>query len=360
MFALGLGVGDEIIAPSITFWGTVLQSYSLGATPVFADIDPVTLCIDPADVERRITDRTKVIVVVHYCGHPVDMDAIMAIARRRDVKVLEDVSHAHGGLYKGRRVGSFGDVSAASLMAGKSLVAGEGGIAWTDDDEAFDRMIAWGHYNRFGEDIGTESLRPFAGLPMGGTKGRLNQMSAALCRVQLKYYDERCEELREAINYFWDQLEGVPGLRSHRVDPASDSNMAGWYSSKGHYVPEELGGLSVSGFCQAVRAEGAVASPGCNKPLHQHRLFQDADVFGHGKPTRIANSDHDPREAVGDLPVSDEVNGRVFTFERFVRFRPEAIKCYAEAFKKVSEHHKELVADDPGDAGGVGGWSSAV
>jgi dTDP-4-amino-4,6-dideoxygalactose transaminase len=358
MFGLGLGVGDEIIAPSITFWGTVLQSYSLGATPVFADIDPLTLCIDPADVERRITDRTKVIVVVHYCGHPVDMDAIMEIARRRKVTVLEDVSHAHGGLCKGQRIGSFGDASAASLMAGKSLIAGEGGLAWTDDGEVFDRIVAWGHYNRFGEDIATESLRPFAGLPLGGTKGRLNQMSAALCRVQLKYYDERCEELRAAINYFWDQLEGVPGVRAHRVDPATDSNMAGWYSTKGHYLPEELGGLSVSRFCEAVRAEGGFASPGCNKPLHQHRLFQDADVFGHGRPTRVANTARDFREGPGELPVSEIIGGRVFTLERFVRYRPEAIDRYVAAFKKVVEHYEELIPGDAGKDASVGGWSS--
>jgi perosamine synthetase len=105
MYGLGIGRGDEIICPSITHWGSCLQVYALGGTVVFADIDPKTLCIDPDDMERRITDKTKAIVVVHYCGHPADMDRIMAIAKRRNLKVLEDVSHAHGTLYKGRMAG---------------------------------------------------------------------------------------------------------------------------------------------------------------------------------------------------------------------------------------------------------------
>jgi len=101
MFGCKVGVGDEVICQSTTYWATCIQAMSLGATVVFADIDPNTLCIDPNDIEHRITERTKVIVVVHYLGHPADMDAIMPIARRHGLKVIEDVSHAQGGLYKG-------------------------------------------------------------------------------------------------------------------------------------------------------------------------------------------------------------------------------------------------------------------
>src|SRR5687768_3625899 len=94
MYGAGVGRGDEVIAPSLTYWASALPAYVLGATPVFADIDPESLCIDPADVERRISPRTRAIVVVHYCGYPCDMDRIMEIANRRGVKVIEDVSHA--------------------------------------------------------------------------------------------------------------------------------------------------------------------------------------------------------------------------------------------------------------------------
>jgi len=116
MFGCKVGVGDEIIAPSVTYWATCLPAFSLGATVVFAEIDPDTLCLDPADIEHRITERTRAIVPVHYMGHPAEMDAIMAVAEKHGVKVIEDVSHAHGGVYKGRKVGAIGNVSAMSLM----------------------------------------------------------------------------------------------------------------------------------------------------------------------------------------------------------------------------------------------------
>ena len=146
MFGIGLGVGDELICPSITYWASGLPAMSLGATVVFAEIDPKTLCIDPKDFERRITPRTKAVVVVHYCSYPAPMDEIMAIARKHNVKVIEDVSHAQGGYYKGKMLGTFGDVAAMSLMSGKSFAIGEGGILVTDSEEIYQRAMLWGHY----------------------------------------------------------------------------------------------------------------------------------------------------------------------------------------------------------------------
>lgn len=356
LFGCGVGTGDEVICPSITYWASALPVFSLGATVVFADIDPVTLCIDPNDIEHRITDRTKAIMVVHYLGHPADMDRILAIARRYGLKVIEDVSHAQGGLYKGRKLGTFGDVAAMSLMSGKSLVAGEAGMLVTNDTEIYERAIAFGHYERFDDHITTEYLRQFQGLPLGGYKYRMHQLSAAVGRVQLKYYDQRCEEIRQAMNYFWDLLEGVPGIRAHRVAKDSGSNMAGWYAPHGHYVPEELGGLSITRFAEAVRAEGCQCVPGCNLPLHTHPVFNTADVYNEGKPTRIARSTRDVRQPAGSLPISEGIGRRVFSVPWFKRFRPALIEEYAAAFRKVATHYRSLLKDDPGDPPQIGTW----
>ncbi|MCK5738161.1 aminotransferase class I/II-fold pyridoxal phosphate-dependent enzyme, partial [bacterium] len=114
MFACEVGKGDEIICPSVTYWASCLQVMNLRGTVVFADILPDTLCIDPADIEHRITERTKAIMVVHYCGYPCDMDPILEIAKKHNIKVIEDVSHAQGGRYKGRLNGTMGDVCAFS------------------------------------------------------------------------------------------------------------------------------------------------------------------------------------------------------------------------------------------------------
>ena len=107
----------------------------------FADIDINTLCVDPDDIEHRITPKTKAIVAVHYAGHPCDMDKICAIAKKHGVKVIEDVSHAHGACWKGQKCGTFGDVAAMSVMSGKSLAVGEGGMLATNDQEILERAV---------------------------------------------------------------------------------------------------------------------------------------------------------------------------------------------------------------------------
>ncbi len=358
MFGCGVGVGDEIIAPSLTYWASVLPCFSLGATVVFAEVDPKTLCIDPNDIEHRITDRTKAILVVHYCAHPADMDPIMEIARKYNLKVIEDVSHAQGGLYKGRRLGTIGDVGAMSLMTGKSFATGEAGILITNNREIYERAIAFGHYERFNEDNiqVAEYLKPYLGLPLGGYKYRMHQMSSAIGRVQLKYYDERAAEVRRAISYFWDLLDGLPGIRPHRVE-YPDSDMAGWYSPVGFYVKEELEGLSITRFIQAVQAEGAVCSgPGVNKPLHLHPLFNTCDVYNHGKPTRIANAKQDVRQPKGSLPITEKINFTVYHIPRFAYYKKDIIEEHANAYRKVIENYKDLLKDDPGDPPEAGSW----
>lgn len=357
LFAAGVGVGGEVICPSITYWASALPCYSLGSTVIFADIHQDTLCINPRDIEQRINDRTQAIMVVHYVGHPADMDAIMDIANRHNVPVIEDVSHAQGGLYKGRKLGTFGKVNAMSLMSGKSLPIGEGGMLVTDDREMYERAIAFGHYRRFGEDIQSPDLRPYRGLPMGGIKGRMNQLCSAMGRVQLRHYDERAAEIRKAIHYFWDLLEGVPGLRAHRVPTESDSTMAGWYSARGHYKSLELAGLSVTRFAEAVRAEGSICQPGINLPLHTHPLFNTCDIYGHGKPTRNANTKRDVRQPPISLPVSKVIGALTYLIPQFKRYNPDVIEQHAAAYRKVAENYLALKPGDTGNPKSLIDWA---
>jgi perosamine synthetase len=356
MYACHVGVGDEVISPSLTYWATSLQAYNLGATIVFADIEEETLNIDADDIERKITDRTKAIMVVHYVGYPADMDKICAVADKHGIPVIEDVSHAQGGLYKGKLVGNFGKVAAFSLMSGKSLAIGEAGMLVTDDREIYERAVAFGNYSRFDDSIQNEELKPYVGLPLGGYKYRMHQMSAAVGRVQLAAYNQRMGEINDSMNYFFDCLEDTPGVRPHRPSKESKSTMAGWYAARGKYVPEELGGLSLTRFCQAVSAEGCSISPGANKPLHLHPLLNTCDVYGHGKPTRIANSDRDVREGDKSLTVTESVIKRLYSIPWFKKNRHEDIDQYAEAVRKVCANYKDLLADDPGDPADVGNW----
>jgi dTDP-4-amino-4,6-dideoxygalactose transaminase len=281
------------------------------------------------------------------------MDPILEIAGRHGVRVIEDVSHAHGGRYKGRLLGTIGDVGAMSLMSGKSLAIGEGGILITDDPLIYQRAIAFGHYERHASTLEDPGLSRLGGLPLSGHKFRMHQLSSAVGRVQLRHYARRMAEIQRAMNYFWDSLEGVPGMRAHRPPHGSGSTMGGWYTPHGLYRPEELGGLSVHRFCEAVREEGVSTRAGANHPLHLHPVMNEADIYGHGRPTRLANADRDLRQPAGSLPVTEALIERVYSIPWFKRFRPEIIEEYALAFRKVAEHADELIIEAPEPAAAV-------
>jgi len=362
MYGLGIGVGHEVIAPSLTYWASVVPAYTLGATPVFADVDPDTICIDPKDIEHRITSRTKAIVVVHYAGMPADMDAIMKIAAKHNLKILEDCSHAHGALYKGKEIGTFGDVAAFSLMTGKSLAIGEGGILFTDDRKVYERALLFGHYIRH-DEITLKELKPFIELPCGGFKHRIHQLSSAFGLVQLELYPEAMAEIDRAMNYFCDLLDdtaGIRPIRPARRKAGTSTTKGGWYFPLFKYVTEELEGLSLSKFSEAVCAEGSICNPGCNKPLHLHPLFTTMDVYGHGRPTRIAYLDESVKieQYIEPLPVAEDINRRVFGVPWFKRYRPQIMEEHAKAYKKVVENHRALLADDTGKDAEIGGYSS--
>jgi dTDP-4-amino-4,6-dideoxygalactose transaminase len=359
MYGLGIGLGDEVICPSITYWASVAQAYTLGATPVFADVDPETICVDPNDIEHRITPRTKAIVVVHYASMPADMDAIMKIAAKHNLKVLEDASHAHGALYKGKEVGTFGEAAAFSLMTGKALAVGEAGILFTDDRKIYERALLFGHYIRH-DEITLEELKPLAGLPSGGFKHRMHQFSSALGLVQLELYPEQMAQIDKAMNYFCDLLEDTAGIKPMRPPKGTSTTKGGWYYPHFRYLAGELGGLSLSRFCQAVRAEGSICNPGCNKPLHLHPLFTTEDVYGHGRPTRIAYLDESVKieQYLEKLPVAESINRCVFEVPWFKHYRPEVIEEHARAYKKVARNHVALLADDSDKDADTGGYSS--
>lgn len=344
MFAVGLGAGDEIICPAKTYWASCMQAALLGASVVFANVKPDTLCIDPSDLERCLGPRTKAIMVVHYSGYPCDMDEICAFANKHNLKVIEDVSHAQGGFYKGRKLGTFGDVAAMSLMSFKAFSCGEMGILVTDDVEAYERATAFSQHDRNNGKFITETeyLKKYYHLPLSGLKGRVNQVSSAIGLVRLKDYDEKIKEIQKAMNYFLDQMEGVKGFRAIRVDESEGSTMGGWYMPQALYVPEELENLPLSIYRDALLAEtGFYSSIGGNIPLHTHPSFNDLDLIGAGKPSRILHADRDVREL--DKALQPTMDIQCFGIPWFKKCIPEAIDVYVEAFKKVSDNYKELL-----------------
>lgn len=350
MWACGVGAGDEIIAPSMTYWASCAPALMLGATVNFTDIDPETLCIDPGDIEHRIGPRTRAIVVVNYGGMPADYEAILPLAKKHHLPVIEDNSHAHGAMRHGRMCGSFGDISCASLMSGKSFATGEAGIITTDDRRLYERCIAFGHYERTGLpsnynpadcQVNDPELTPFRGMPIGAVKHRMNQTCSAMGLIQLRHYSERIAEIDRAMNYFCDRIDEIPGFRGVRPREAGITK-GGWYAPQCHYDASQLGGLPLSRAAEALEAEGCPVHLGANAPLHLHRYFHEADIFHQGKPTVIAFGQRDLRQGPGSLPVTEGLRECVCSIPWFKHFDRAAIDEYVEAFAKTAANAGEL------------------
>ena len=349
-WACGIGAGDEVICPSMTYWASCTAIIKLGATVNFADIDD-ELNIDPDDIEHRIGPRTKAIIVVNYGAQPAKWQQIRAIADKYRLMIIEDNSHAQGALYQGKMCGALGDISCASLMSGKSLAIGEGGMICTDNRELFERCVAYGFYERTGvaskfnkaESFITDpALQKYAGIPIGGVKYRINQTCAAMGRVQLRHYDERVIEIDKAMNYFCDLLDEIPGLKTIRPAKGTNTTKGGWYAAKGLVSEEFAQKVSAASFCAAVTAEGAFTFAGANPPLHLSPLFHELDFFNQGKPTVIAFGQRDVRQGKGSLPKSETLPARCFHLPWFKHFDKPAIELYAEAFRKVAENLDEV------------------
>ena len=346
MFAVGLGPGDEIICTSVTYWASCTGALALGAAVVFCDIDPNTLQMDPASLEAHITPRTKAIMVVHYMAHPAPMDEIMAIARKHGLKVIEDVSHAQGGHYKGRKLGTFGDAAAMSLMSCKSFAIGEGGMLVTDDAEIFKRAVVFGHYDRIIDVCTDEEMEGPKNIPWGGLKNRMHQTSAAIGLEQLKKHDAEIAEIDRAMKYFWKGISDIPGI-SMVYPKEKGSDKAGWYASRFLYDAAAFGGISNVTFCEALNAEACGGfSFGCNMPLHFSSVFFDVDIYGHGRPTASAflPDGVDLRAETGALPNAERVNMRVLGEPWFKHDDHAKIDPYVEAVRKVAANVGELQA----------------
>ncbi|GAA2127585.1 DegT/DnrJ/EryC1/StrS family aminotransferase [Streptomyces synnematoformans] len=334
--AAGIGPGDEVLVPALTFHATATPLLHLGARPVLVDVDDDgQLNLDAAT--GLVSPRTKALVAVHLWGLPENADALAAFAGEHDVILLEDGSHAHGASWGGRLVGTYGRAAAFSLNGPKPLSAGEGGFVATDDTELYYRLLLHGQYNkRCRTEIPSgHPLAKFATTGQG-LKLRIHPLAAALARAQLPRLEGYLTGRATCAERICAVLENVPGLRTPRLDPAA---RASWYTLPLRYESAALGGLPLARFLAAVHAEGAMAvdHPGSTRPLGDHPLFRA------------------PREMIPHYPgAQDPVLGEcrgaarvhASTLKLPVWHRPEDsafADAYAAALAKVARHHKELL-----------------
>ena len=268
LLALGIGPGDEVIAPDITWLATAEAALYVGATPVLVDVDPETLCMDPAAFEAAITPRTKAVIPVHVFSALADMPRIKEIAKKHGIFVIEDCAHAHGSRQKGIGVGSHGLVGSFSFQLSKLMTAGEGGCCVTNDEELFDKIFRLSH-------IGSSRLYP-------GTKPdssllcrqyRFTDFQAAIIYDQLRHQPEEFAKRTKNLKRFEELLRGVPGVRMQKSSYEDDERGAYFFTLI--VQPEELHeGITRNEVRLALAAEGFdCLFGGWGAPLHKMTLW---------------------------------------------------------------------------------------
>ena len=200
---MGIGPGDEVIVPAYTYIATPMAVVAVGAMPVVAEIDE-SLLLDPDDIENKITERTKAIIPVHMQGYPCNMEAIMNVAKKHNLMVLEDACQAVGGSFGEKRLGTIGDAGAFSFNYFKVISAGEGGALLTDDKTIFERGLIY-HDSNAVAYFGNQ-MENFSTVPFCGEEFRTNEITAAILREQLKKLDSILEDLRKNKKLLMEEL----------------------------------------------------------------------------------------------------------------------------------------------------------
>jgi len=335
LFAVDVGPGDEVIVPTYTWLASATPAVACGAVPVFCDIDPQTLTMDPADVARRITPRTKAIMCVHLFGHPVDMDRILDLARPRGIAVVEDSSHAHGSTYKGQLVGTIGDIGCFSLQASKAMVAGEGGVLIAKKKDYWQRAVCLYDHARI-RTLDDEVLSSYGASGLG-FKYRMHQLAAVIGKVQLRHLDEVLASRAENLNYLSAGLRDVPG-----IDPpytAPDVTRGGWYGYVCQYKPEEIGGPSRERYLDVLQAEGVQMQrhPTGYPLLHKQPFFIERDEYGQGYPYRGFPGERPVKGRAPKLPQAEALHPYLVGLPTFVKPCKPLLDQYIAAFRKVAD-----------------------
>ncbi len=323
--SLGLQAGDEVLVPTATFWASVLPMIWCGLVPVFCESETDTLGIDPEDAARRITPRTRAIVIVHLWGLPCKVDEIRTLADAHGLKIIEDASHAHGASVKGEPCGRFGDVSVFSLQGDKLVPAGEGGVFLTDDEELYKRAVCLGDITRIIR-LPLPEMR-FAATSFG-IKTRIAPMSAALGRAMLA----RLPEANAARN------------RNHRMllDAIKPLGFDGFAPPPGtERVYFEFIIRHCDSSLDAGRLVEALRQLGCQAGLPRYPLLHQQPFFteGHWKAVgRYPDNQALPDIADISFPLTERANGTLIRLPNFCH--PGAaplIAQYAGAFHRAME-----------------------
>jgi perosamine synthetase len=330
--AMGVQPGEEVITTPYTFTSSATCALMHNAIPVFADVDSATYCLDPDSIRTRISPLTRAIIPVHLFGHPAPLDEILAIAKDHDLKVIEDCAQAPGALYKGKKVGTFGDCGIFSFQETKNMMTGEGGMLITNDELVAEaaRLV-----RNHGETVAETMTHRSYSSEILGWGYRMTEFEAALGRVQLRQLDGWNQRRRDMAERLSKAIDYIPGLRA----PVTRKESTHVYYIYPLSFDQEAVGLPRGVFADALKAEGIPLGIGYVKPLYLSPLYQKRNAFAFKHYTG------DAYYTPGLCPVAEDLHFNKLLV--FAVLRPPAedrdIDDIARAIHKVIDAKEQLL-----------------
>lgn len=344
--ALGIGLGDEVIVPGLTWQATAAAVIDVNAVPVLVDICEDTWCINPDEVEKAITPRTRAVIPVHLYGNFADMDAIMEIAKKHNLYVIEDCAHKHGGEWNGKKAGSIGDIGSFSFQLSKHLTAGEGGALTTNNTALAEKLDALRNCGRRPEKEEDPTLDKGAGTYsdegnfIQSGNYRMTEFQAALLIEGLKRLPAQNHVRDENAILLNSLLKEIPGIIPLRRDPRETKEA--YFNFAFRYKQEEFGNLPVEKFRNALEHEIGITVEASYEPLNKCSLY-----VPHTKPARHKLNDEYWREINPGrfhLPVSERIHNResVCIHHKILLGTRKDMEQIATAIKKIYRYAGEL------------------
>jgi dTDP-4-amino-4,6-dideoxygalactose transaminase len=334
----GVGFGDEVIVPAYTWDGTATAVLAMGGVPVFADIDPDTYCLDVESVRAAITPRTKAIVPVHLAMRFTDMDALMALAREHNLKVIEDCAHAHGGAWNGQGAGAIGDIGSFSLQESKLMTAGEGGLLTTNSLECYEAMQTM-------INCGRASLTDEFGRRMLGLNYRMTDLQIALLIGQLEMLPPLREERARRAQLLTDLLAGVLAVRT--LPPQAQITQPTYYTYVFQYRPQPGAPAPHRDlFVAAIAAEGIPCDGRFYEAVYKSDLF-----YATPENCRQLQADYSQVQCPVSERAAYEESVWLFQFCFIGENGDDDVRDVARAIEKVASNLELLAQQDPALAG---------
>jgi dTDP-4-amino-4,6-dideoxygalactose transaminase len=335
LHVLGVDAGDEVLVSPYTFIATYNVIFMSKALPVFVDTDPETFLINTSKIEERITDRTSAILPVHIYGLPVDMDKVNEVAKKHNLKVVEDACQAWLGEYKGKKLGTLGDLGCFSFQNSKNLPTGEGGAVVGNNDEIMDRCFS---FHNCGRPFG--SVQRTSDYPIRGSNRRMQQIQAITLMSQMNRIGNDADIRLENAKYLDKKLAEIPGIIPAKL--VAENSCSAYHFYPFRFISEKFGNVSRAKFIEALRAEGVPCNAGYGQQ-NKDGIIEEA-LNSKGYKRLFSEQRLNQWREENQLPGNDKLAREAVTFTQNILLGSKSdMDDIVNAVTKIYENRKSLL-----------------